>query len=212
MTSQNILLSSWYTLYVCMYVCVCVCVCVCMYVCVHICVFVCVCMYVSMYVCIVHAVSFLKHSWHSNTSHILWKWGEDKILSKLECVAWFLVSKWRQEDMPQCAVYTQFPIRHQKHAEQSSSCYFLYNLTLENSRSSCHLNFLSPENTATCTQPAAKSVVLCEESIVNYHDILTWTVKGINWRKYKTDINTIHYSSLCGYVSYNDATHHIFRA
>ena len=75
--------------------------------------------------------------------------------------------------MPHCALYTQLPIRHQKNTEQSS--YLLYKLTLENSRSLCHLNFISPENTATCSQPAGKSVVLFEESIVtgNCHDIMT---------------------------------------
>ena len=144
-----------------------------------------ICRYVCMYVCIGHAVSFLKHSWHSNTSQILWKWGEAQILSKLECAAWCFMSKWRQEHVPQCALYAHFPIRHQNNTEQSSSSYLLYNLTLKNSRSSCHLNFVSPENTAACTQPAGKSVFLCDEGTVNHHDILTWTVKGINWRKYK---------------------------
>jgi len=153
-----------------------------MYICLYVCMF--VCLLVCVYVCIVHAVGFLKHSWHLNTTQILWERGKDKILSKLECFVWFLVSKWRQEDMPQCALYIQLPFRHQKNTEQSS--YLLYNFTLENSRSSCHLNFISLENTATCTQPAGKSVVVCEESIINCHDILTWTVKGVNWRKYKT--------------------------
>jgi len=69
--------------------------------------------------------------------------------------------------MPQCVLYTQFPIRHHKITEQLSSCYLLHNLTLENSRSSCHLNFICPEDTAACTQPGGKSVILCEESVVN---------------------------------------------
>ena len=58
-------------MYICMYVCVYVYMYVCMYVCVYVCMYVCICMYLHMYVCVYAVCMYVRLSYISYRSQIM---------------------------------------------------------------------------------------------------------------------------------------------